>query len=485
MVDGDDVEESEEFLKVQKMESPTRSQRERHELENHAVFRPWCAVCVKGRGVGSQHKRKRKQVAEASRDGATIYSDYFFMSSEDAGSEPMLVMKYSRSGRLAATALPAKGVTDFGVKTFKHFIQSTGVRSFVNMSDNENSIVALKEAAARACEGVEAIARSIPVGDHKANGHAESAVKQVKGMMRAVRLAMESKLGERLPNSDCILKWLPSFSADIISKVRKTSSGRTPYEMEMNRKWDRPMLEFGERFMMKEAIELSGRPKRDWDAKMIEAVYVGHHSRSNAVMGLTESGVKFGHSASRLPERDRWSTEVVGKVKGVPWDLHPDIVRPPRAIGERVAPKIAVLRPDEVPTRSFYVQQRDIERHGYTPTCPGCAAIKRGASRAVAHSVACRERIVELIEKDDEDRILRFFARVKDKEEMKRKKIHEPDPEVDAGGNKRPPRAVENVLAEEEMEAQGEKRAGDDDDVPVSPKRQKTEGHKRREKKGG
>ena len=118
----------------------------------------------------------------------------------------MLVMKFSRSGRIAATPLPAKGQTDFGVKVFRNFIQSTGVRKFINMSDNENALVSLKEAAARACEGVESVSRSVPVGDLQANGHAESAVKQVKGVMRTLRFALESRLGQKLLNTHCKAK---------------------------------------------------------------------------------------------------------------------------------------------------------------------------------------------------------------------------------------------------------------------------------------
>ena len=38
---------------------------------------------------------------------------------------PHLAFKFNRSGRLAATALPAKGATEFGVKWFARQIQST------------------------------------------------------------------------------------------------------------------------------------------------------------------------------------------------------------------------------------------------------------------------------------------------------------------------------------------------------------------------
>eukprot|EP00971_Amphidinium_carterae_P323149 6422157-Amphidinium_carterae.1 len=78
--------------------------------------------------------------------------------SADGVSQPMLAVKFSRSGRIAATALEQKGVTAYGVKFFARFIQQTGVKRFINASDGERAMVALKEAAARACPGVESVA---------------------------------------------------------------------------------------------------------------------------------------------------------------------------------------------------------------------------------------------------------------------------------------------------------------------------------------
>ena len=60
----------------------------------------------------------------------------------------MLALKFSRTGRPAATALPAKGITDHGQRFFTNFIKQTGVRRFINFSDDEHAMVALKEAAA-------------------------------------------------------------------------------------------------------------------------------------------------------------------------------------------------------------------------------------------------------------------------------------------------------------------------------------------------
>ena len=112
--------------------------REKHALENHAVYAEWCPICVSAKGTGSQHRRKAYD-PEAEKEGPRTCSDYFYMST-DQGSRPMLALKFSRSGRVAATQLEKKGITAYGVKFFARFIQQTGVRRLVSVSDGEHAI---------------------------------------------------------------------------------------------------------------------------------------------------------------------------------------------------------------------------------------------------------------------------------------------------------------------------------------------------------
>ena len=210
----EEIEESEEFKKSVEVSEPTQKQRDDHEMENHAVYRNWCPVCIQSRGLGTQHRKSRKTLTEQTQDGPKICSEFFFMSTDEK-SAPMLALKNSRSKRLAATALPSKGVTEFGVKFFAEFIADSGLRKFINFSDGEHSMVALKNAAMRACAGVEAQPKECPVGDHQANGDIEVGIREIKRQMRALRLALERKLGDVLDDRDPLLFWMPAFAGDI------------------------------------------------------------------------------------------------------------------------------------------------------------------------------------------------------------------------------------------------------------------------------
>ena len=88
---------------------------------------------MKSRGLGTQHRRALKKEAAESSEGPRIFSDYFFMST-DEDSVPMLALKFNRSKRIAATALPRKGISRLGCKFMSNFIKMTGVKRFVNIS---------------------------------------------------------------------------------------------------------------------------------------------------------------------------------------------------------------------------------------------------------------------------------------------------------------------------------------------------------------
>ena len=410
-------EESEEFRKSRAAAEPTPEQRENHFLENHAVYRPWCEVCVKSRGLGTQHRRTLKKEAAESSEGPRIFSDYFFMST-DEDSVPMLALKFSRSKRIAATALPRKGISELGCKFMSNFIKMTGVKRFVNFSDGEPAMKALKEESARKVAEVEAISRECPVGDHQKNGEIESAVRELKRQMRAVRMSLEGRLGRALADDDPLLMWIPTFAGDCIAFHRRGADGKTPWERETGRKWRRPCLEFGEKVMIKEAFDRSSGPKRDWQARMIPVRYVGHHARTGAVMGLTSEGVKFGTGVSRLAASERWSTEGLEELRGLPWDLQPRL-REARAIvgSEGVSvPRFPHLPAGSPAPRSFYVTREDVKpaKYGYTRGCKSCDNLMRTGKSDVGHNNECRERVFRLMERDESVRVKEYHNRVQE-----------------------------------------------------------------------
>ena len=62
-------------------------------------------------------------------------------------------------------------------------------------------------------------------------------------------------------------------------------------------------------------------------------------------------------------------------------------------------PRIVVERTPEAERRRFYVLSADIEAHGHTGGCPGCAALASHGEATKPHNDECRERIRTIIER--------------------------------------------------------------------------------------
>ena len=160
------ADQPEELRRVLAARQRTELERQKHSQMNHAVFAPWCEVCVKAKGTGHSigDRRTRNWQSKNSTDPEPTQISSTCLKEEFR--RRCLRLKFSRSSRMAATALEQKGLTQHEVKFFAGFIQQTGVRMFINKSDGEPAMKTLKNAAAKALEGVESISQESPVGDH-------------------------------------------------------------------------------------------------------------------------------------------------------------------------------------------------------------------------------------------------------------------------------------------------------------------------------
>jgi len=106
---------------------------------------------------------------------------------------------------VAATFVDSKGATPYAVKFAAAFL-NLGYRKVVLKWDGERSIMALKEAAAREA-AIESVPEESPPGDHQANVLAENAIREVKRQIRALRSALEEKVGRGsfLMKTRCLL----------------------------------------------------------------------------------------------------------------------------------------------------------------------------------------------------------------------------------------------------------------------------------------
>ena len=317
-VDEQMGEESEEAVKPRMLPTPnmpTAAEREEHEIMGHVQYRSWCAHCVKARGAGQKHPAHEE---EQEGELPMICSDYGYMNGEESdlteatGAQdpenlPILVIRDRRTKTITASYVPEKGQHRFGLKFFSNFLKRMGHRKVINRSDGEPALVALKTRAAEDAN-VEMIPEESPVGDSKANGIAEAAVREVKAQIRAMKSSLEAKLGIELSSKHPVMAWMPMAAGDLLSRHRVGKDGKTAERRRTGRDWKRPTMQFGERVHFRPAVTRTEvKRKGSLAMRMEEGRYLGHHGRTGSILVITEKGVQRATAARRLPEEERWS----------------------------------------------------------------------------------------------------------------------------------------------------------------------------------
>ena len=480
--------------------TPSDAERHEHEVSGHAVFRSWCPECLAATGYGQQHRR----VDHAEDFVDTIVLDYFFMGEEE-GAKPNLVAQDRRTGMMFATALKSKGnaLDTTARKLLTKFIE-------LLKSDGEHALVRLKQAAGKEAKClVRAICEESPAGDSRANGEAESAVKEIKWRIRAINLMVEKKFGGPLPEGHPLATWIPRYAAEQANRFRVGSDGKTPEESRTGKRWVKPTPIFGEKVMIKPA----GKGRRGDLTRMKSARFIGCHNRFGSVLGMTSEGILVGSSYHSLAEDEKWGA-LEDDLKGSPWDVRayirrqqpvgdaqPAVVQVPVVVpagqaqqpgqgerpaepgqapaGEQPAEGEAVLggpsasgQPSKAGVaKAWPVRREHLAQFGKTTDCPGCLSLVRGAGfQQIAHSEECRARIKRCLDEkaqreESEKKRLREEQQQLE-ERTSRPEAHEGEPGGGGASSSAAPAVGVPASSEEPMEVQtGQKRKGGEEGV--------------------
>ena len=110
-------------------------------------------------------------------------------------SQPMLVLKDADRGYVTANLVPKKRSDAFAMKSMSRDVgRIVGHKGIILRSDQEPAIKDLKEKYERAAP-INVAIEETPVGDSKSAGGIENAMKQIQGMIRTYKLAVESRIG--------------------------------------------------------------------------------------------------------------------------------------------------------------------------------------------------------------------------------------------------------------------------------------------------
>eukprot|EP00959_Pyramimonas_sp_CCMP1952_P283045 5916182-Pyramimonas_sp.AAC.3 len=85
-----------------------------------------------------------------------------------------------------------------------------------------------------------------PVGDSKANGELERAVRTVQGQIRTLKSVLDANYKTEFNDRHSVMPWLVGYASSLISKFTIDTDGKTAHERCRGRKFNKQMPEFGE-----------------------------------------------------------------------------------------------------------------------------------------------------------------------------------------------------------------------------------------------
>ena len=96
-------------------------------------------------------------------------------------------------------------------------------------------------------KSVTTILENSRVHDSQSNGTAERAVQTVEGIVRTIKLALERRIGKKIPSTHPLMTWLVEHAVDVDNKYSVGTDGRTAYEKSHCELYHGEMFEFGRR----------------------------------------------------------------------------------------------------------------------------------------------------------------------------------------------------------------------------------------------
>ena len=93
-----------------------------------------------------------------------------------------------------------------------------GYKRVVVKGDQEPAIVSLREAVYLQ-KGIEVMKEESPVGEHQSNGRIENTIRQIQGVFRSMKDALESRYGKRLEGDSWAIPWLRKHVGAMMNRL--------------------------------------------------------------------------------------------------------------------------------------------------------------------------------------------------------------------------------------------------------------------------
>ena len=382
---------------------PTQAEIDRHRI-THLPYRCWCPECVEAFGREKPHTRTQGERVlpliscdYAYQTDKGVFSRDELTEDERAAALRILVAFDHATATPFAHAVPRKGADPDGyvADQIRKDVLWLGHSKVVIRSDNEPALVQVIERAliALKASGVDAPREGSVPHDPQTNGAAESAVRLIKGQLRAMLLGLERQIKARTPLDHPIVAWLVCHAAMVRTLQVIGTDGLTAHQRARGGPGTTKLMSFGEicRYKCRSKENGIGRSGMKWAV----GIWLGIERLTGQYILYDKSngGIRHSRSLLPMPVPQKLALDAIREVHATPWSVH--AAKVPEVI--RIDRKDDVPKPDRLPqVRRAYIRQNDLDDHGYTEGCPKCTHIRvygNTSNFSTPHSEACRDRI--------------------------------------------------------------------------------------------
>ncbi len=398
---------------------PTEDMIARHDA-THLPYRNWCPICVKAKAKEDGHARDKGGLDEET--GLPVVSMDYEMLEEKITT---LIVKDNESGSVLAYDCEVKGPGDEWVlRQLARDLEDWGRSDICLKTDGEPAMLAVQKAVA-VLRKARTIPRNPPAYNPQSNGAAEKAVQDVTGHARCLLLALEAHLKANVDVTLPIVKWLLRHAAFLLTRYGVGHDGMTAWRRLTGRSWNGLVVEIGEKVFGKLALKRSPtrkkhkHGKRKLAARSVEGTYLGIYPRTGEhIIARLDTGEAIRvRTVNRVPEEKRWCKDDIVGVKALPRRPNPNLQKSEQDIKGKLATDDAgkvqreggadLGRPVNADAhkgaRELRIDNRLLEKFGYTPECHGCIHKQLGLEGHRGHTAVCRSRIYEAMQGDADE----------------------------------------------------------------------------------
>ena len=162
-----------------------------------------------------------------------------------------------------------------------------------------------------------------PVGSSQSNGSIENAVADIEAQIRVGRLALEQNYGVKIPVNHPVVQWLVTYAGFALRCYSVGRDGKTAYQRIRGKRFDRELVEFGERVHFKRNRHTIGPVLNKWNSMWGTGIFLGVKADSSEFFIGTSDGILKIRTIKRMPPSQRWILSSLELVRGTPWNINP------------------------------------------------------------------------------------------------------------------------------------------------------------------